>query len=80
MLNLIKNNKLSDTDLNTVEFEFIDKKKNKLKILFDKKTLDLKGWKTKDSYSNEVSFNIKNLKINNQIMDNFFKIPQEEDL
>ena len=56
------------------------KKKNIIKILFDKNSLDLKGWQTKDAYSNDVSFIINNLKINNQIVDDFFKIPREEDL
>ena len=59
---------------------FIDKKTNEVKILFDKNSLEFKGWKTKDSYSNKVSFEINNLIINNQILDNFFKIPQEKDL
>ena len=56
------------------------KKKNVVKILFDKNSLDLKGWQTKDAYSNDVSFIINNLEINNQIVDDFFKIPREEDL
>ena len=80
ILNLIKNNKPTKIGLNTVEFEFIDKKSNKLKILFDKNTLEFKGWETKDAYSNSVSFLINNLKTNNQIVDSFFKIPKEEDL
>ena len=80
ILNLIKNNKPTRIGLNTVEFEFIDKKSNKLKILFDKNTLEFKGWETKDAYSNSVSFLISNLKTNNQIVDSFFKIPKEEDL
>ena len=80
ILNLIKNNKPTKIDSNIVEFEFIDRKSNKLKILFDKNTLEFKGWKTKDAYSNSVSFLISNLKINNQIVDDFFKIPREEDL
>ena len=49
-------------------------------MFFDKNSLDLKGWETKDSYSNKVNFEINNLIINNQIMDDFFKIPQEKDL
>ena len=53
---------------------------NILKIFFDKNSLQLKGWETKDSYSNEVSFIINNLKTNNQIVDGFFKIPDEKDL
>ena len=80
ILNLIKNNKPTKIGLNTVEFEFIDKKSNKLKILFDKNTLEFRGWETKDAYSNSVSFLISNLKTNNQIVDSFFKIPKEEDL
>ena len=50
------------------------------KILFDKETLALNGWETKDAYSNDVSFKINDLVINNQIVDNFFKIPKEKDL
>ena len=80
LLNLIRNNKPTKIDSNIIEFEFIDKKSNKLKILFDKNTLELRGWETKDAYSNNVSFIISNLIINNQIVDDFFKIPQEKDL
>jgi len=80
ILNLIKNNKPSKINLDIVEFEFIDKKSNKLKIFFDKNTLELKGWETKDAYSNNVNFIISNLKINNQIIDDFFQIPKESDL
>ena len=47
---------------------------------FDKTSLELKGWQTEDSYSNNVSFIISNLKTNNQIIDDFFKIPKENDL
>ena len=35
----------------------------------DKKSLEFRGWETKDTYSNNVSFIIDNLKINNQIVD-----------
>jgi len=80
ILNLMTSNEPSKIGSNIVEFEFIDKKSNKLKIFFDKNTLDLKGWKTKDAYSNNVSFIISNLKTNNQIIDDFFKIPKENDL
>ena len=56
------------------------KKKNRVKILFDENSLEFKGWETKDAYSNNVSFIINNLKTNNKIIDDFFKIPREEDL
>ena len=80
ILNLIKNNKPTRIDSHVIEFEFIDIKSNKLKIIFDKNTLEFKGWETKDAYSNNVSFQISNLKKNNQIIDDFFKIPRESDL
>ena len=80
ILNLIKKNKPTKINSKIIEFEFIDKKLNKLIIFFDKNTLNLKGWKTTDSYSNEVIFLINNLKTNNEIAEDFFKIPYEKDL
>ena len=77
---MIRKNQPTEISSNLIIFKFIDKKKNIIKILFDKNSLDLKGWQTKDAYSNDVSFIINNLKINNQIVDDFFKIPREEDL
>ena len=46
----------------------------------EKDSLEFKGWETTDAYSNNVSFVISNLKTNNQIVDDFFRIPKEEDL
>ena len=80
ILNLIKNNKPNKIVSNLIEFEFINKKTDKLKIYFEKNTLEFNGWKTKDAYSNDVTFIINNLVINNQIINNFFNIPNEEDL
>ena len=80
IINLIKNSKPTKIDPKVIEFEFLDKKLNKLKILFGKNTLELNGWETKDAYSNNVSFKIMNLITNNQIVDDFFKIPMESDL
>ena len=80
IINLIRKNQPTEINAGLIEFEFIDQKTNKVKILFDKNSLEFKGWKTKDVYSNNVSFTINNLKTNNQIVDDFFKIPKEEDL
>ena len=80
IINLIRKNQPTEINSYFIEFEFIDQKTNKVKVLFDKNSLEFKGWETKDSYSNNVSFTINNLKTNNQIIDNFFKIPKEEDL
>ena len=80
IINLIRKNKPTKINSSLIEFEFIDKKTNRIKILFDKNSLEFKGWETKDAYSNNVSFTINNLKTNNKIIDDFFKIPKEEDL
>ena len=80
IINLIEISEPVKVDSNSVGFTFVDKKSNKLKIIFDKTKLELKGWKTEDAYSNSVNFIINNLKTNNQIVDSFFKIPKEEDL
>ena len=80
IINLIKKSNSYELNSDLIGFIFADKKKNKVKILFDKNSLEIKGWETKDAYSNKVNFEINNLIINNQIIDNFFKIPQEKDL
>ena len=80
ILDLIKNNEPSYINSNFIEFEYIEKNKNKVRIIFDKSSLNLKGWATTDFYSNEVFFIIDNLKFNKVIKDSFFKIPQESDL
>ena len=80
--NFICNKKYKPTkiDSNIIEFELIVKKSNKLKIFFDKNSLEFKGWETKDAYTNNVSFIISNLKTNKIIEDGFFKIPKEKEL
>ena len=80
ILHLIRNNKPTKIDSSIIEFELNEKKSNKLKIFFDKNSLEFKGWETKDAYSNNVSFIISNLKTNMIIDDKFFKIPKEKDL
>ena len=80
ILNLIRNYKPTTINSTIIEFELIEKESNKLKIFFDKKTLEFKGWETKDAYSNNVSFIILNLKTNMVIEDELFKIPKEKNL
>ena len=76
----MRNNKPTKIDSSFIEFELISKRSNKLKIFFDKNSLEFKGWRTKDAYSNNVSFTINDIKTNIAIEDEFFKIPKEEDL
>ena len=80
ILHVIRNNKPTKIDSNVIEFELIEKKSNKLKIFFDRNSLEFKGWETTDAYSNNVSFIIYDLKTNEIIEDEFFKIPKEEEL
>jgi len=80
ILDIIRNNKPTKIDSSVIKFELIEKKSNKLKVIFDKNSLELKGWETIDVYSNNVSFIISDLKTNEIIEDDFFKIPKEEDL
>jgi len=80
ILNLIQNYKPSSIDQSIIEYELIESNSNKLKIFFDKNSLEISGWKTIDAYSNEVSFLIRNIKKNILIKNKIFKIPREEDL
>jgi outer membrane lipoprotein-sorting protein len=80
IINLIRKNPPIEINSALVVFQLVNKNGIRIKIIFDKNSLDLKGWETQDAYSNDVSFKIDGLKINNQIVDGFFKIPSEEDL
>ena len=80
ILNLMRDYEPSEFDLNIIGYEVIENNSNKLKIFFDKNSLDLLGWKTIDAYSNEVNFLIRNLKKNISVDKEIFKIPREEDL
>ena len=79
-MNLIKNSKPNFINSNILEYKFTGGKSNELKIFFDKKSLELKGWETIDAYSNKVIFSIINLETNIEITNDFFKIPKEKDL
>ena len=80
ILNLVQNYEPITIDSNILEYELIENNSNKLKVFFDKNSLELLGWKTTDAYSNEVSFFLKNIETNILINNEIFKIPREEDL
>ena len=80
ILNLMRDYQPSEFDLNIIGYEIIENNSNKLQIFFDKKSLDILGWKTIDAYSNEVNFLIRNVKKNISVEKIIFKIPREEDL
>ena len=80
ILNIIQNYEPSNMNDDTIEYELEDSNANKINIFFDKNSLLLSGWKTIDSYSNEVNFLIKNVETNIFFENKIFKIPKEEDL
>jgi len=80
ILHIMENQKPTINNLNLIVYETSYEKNNKLKIFFDKDSLNLKGWETRDIYSNKVTFILKDLEINKTIDDNFFKIPKESEL
>ena len=80
ILNIIQNYEPTNINSNMIEYELIDNNSNKINIFFNKNSLDLAGWKTRDAYSNEVNFLIKNVETNISIKNEIFKIPKEEDL
>ena len=77
---MIKNYEPLRIDQSIIEYELIESNSNKLKIFFNKNSLELAGWKTIDAYSNDVSFLIRNIETNILIKNEIFKIPREEDL
>jgi len=80
IINLIRETEPIIVNSDFIEFTLSNKKINEVKVIFNKNTLELKGWKTKDMYSNDVSFIINNLETNNRLLDDLFKIPKEKDL
>ena len=80
ILNIIKNYEPTLTNLDQIEYKLSDNNSNEISIFFDKNSLELLGWKTIDSYSNQVDFIIKNIKTNVLIENKIFEITKEEDL
>jgi len=80
ILNIIQNYEPTNINSNVIEYELMDNNSNKVNIFFNKNSLNFAGWKTRDAYSNEVNFLIKNIETNIPIKNEIFKIPKEEDL
>ncbi|MDA9085150.1 outer-membrane lipoprotein carrier protein LolA [Candidatus Pelagibacter sp.] len=55
----------------------LNKDGNEINIFFNKKTLDLIGWQTKDIYQNLVITFISSVKINQNIDDSIFILPKK---
>jgi outer membrane lipoprotein-sorting protein len=48
---------------------------NEIIVIFDKKTLDLKGWQIIDQYNNNIDFSLKIISKNDVYKKEIFKIP-----
>ena len=49
---------------------------NEITVLFDKKTLDLKGWQIIDQYNNNINFSLNIVAKNDVFEKGTFKIPE----
>ena len=49
---------------------------NQITVLFDKKTLDLKGWQIIDQYNNNINFSLNIIAKNDVFKKGTFKIPE----
>ena len=74
LINQIKNLEGRDVDGKYINFSIINNN-NEINIFFDKKTLNLIGWQTEDIYQNLVITYIYEIKYNQKIKKNIFKLP-----
>ena len=49
---------------------------NEITVFFDKKNLDLKGWKIKDQYNNNINFSLQIVAKNDVFKKDTFKVPE----
>jgi len=73
LLEIVKSGKLVLSD-QIIKLIYLDD--NEITVLFDKKTLDLKGWQIIDQYNNNINFSLKIVAKNNVFKKETFKIPE----
>ena len=49
---------------------------NEITVFFDKKNFDLKGWKIKDQYNNNINFSLNIIAKNDVFKKSTFKVPE----
>ena len=73
LLDIIRSGKLeSTTDL----IKLIYLEENEITVFFDKKTLDLRGWKIIDQYNNKINFTLNIIAKNDIFEKSTFKVPE----
>jgi outer membrane lipoprotein-sorting protein len=77
LINQMKNLEPRNIDNKYLNFE-ISENNNKINIFFDYETFDLIGWQIEDIYQNLVITFISSIKINGDINDDLFKLPNKD--
>ena len=72
LLEIVKSGKL---ELTEQVIKLIYLSENEIIVLFDRKTLDLKGWEIIDQYNNNINFSLKIISKNDAYKKGTFKIP-----
>ncbi|OUX54607.1 MAG: hypothetical protein CBE47_00150 [Pelagibacteraceae bacterium TMED287] len=72
LLEIIKSGQI---ELSDQLIKLIYLSENKITIFFDKKTLDLKGWKIVDQYNNNINFSLNIVAKNDSYKKGTFEIP-----
>ena len=73
LLEIIKSGKL---DLSNGIIKLVYLGESEITVFFDKKTLDLKGWRIIDQYNNNINFSLKIVAKNDVFKKGTFKIPE----
>ena len=73
LLEIVRSGKLELSD-QIIKLVYLDH--NEITVLFDKKTLDLKGWQITDQYNNNINFSLNIVSKNDIFKKETFKIPE----
>tara|TARA_B100000780_G_scaffold270322_1_gene229958 strand:+ start:905 stop:1462 length:558 start_codon:yes stop_codon:yes gene_type:complete len=77
LIKKMKNLEPKNIDNKYLNFE-ISQNNNKINIFFDYQTLNLIGWQTEDIYQNLVITFVSSIRINSDINDDLFKLPNKD--
>ena len=73
LLEIVKNGKIEKKD-QIIKLVYLDE--NEINVLFDKNSLDLKGWEIVDQYNNNINFSLNIISVNDVYKKGTFKIPE----
>ena len=73
LLEIVKSGKLES---NNQIIKLVYSNKNEITVVFDKNTLDLKGWEIIDQYNNYINFSLNIVSKNDAYKKGTFKIPK----